>query len=220
MEIGVPEGLSQPEAVAWTPDGVLAIADTWNHRVLVFDPVGVAVRSLPAPPEGWYGPRGIAVAENGTLAVTDTGHKRVVLMDSSGGDVATRVIGAEGADPGQLVEPVGLVWIDRTRMLVCDTGNRRLQVLDRRGRAEAVVELPEAWADFYSRPQIAVVDEGLWLASDTPAESLWLIRDGETSRLPTGDVELVPTGVAARGSTLVVTDLGGRIWVFGLELNS
>jgi len=219
-EGGVPEGLSQPEAVAWTPDGILAIADTWNHRVLVFEPEGAGIRSLPAPPEGWYGPRSIAVASNGSLAVSDTGHKRIVFMDSSEGEVRTRVVGGEGQAPGEYVEPVGLAWIDRNRLLVCDTGNKRLQVIDRRGRAEAVVELPEAWEDFYSRPQVAVLGPELWLASDTPASGLWLIHDGRPVRVPTGDVELVPTGVAFDGSTLYVADQGGRIWLFDLDMNS
>jgi sugar lactone lactonase YvrE len=199
---------------------VLAIADTWNHRVLVFDPEGAAVRSLPEPPEGWYGPRGVAVAANGAIAVTDTGHKRVVVMESSGGDVATALIGTEGPAPGQLVEPVGLTWIDRTRLLICDTGNRRLQVLDRRGNPERVVALPGAWTDFYSRPQIAALSADLWLASDTPASGLWLVRGGEPDWVPTGDVELVPTGIAFAGSTLYITDMGGRIWIFDLDLNS
>ena len=83
-EGGVPEPLKQPEAVTWTPDGVLVIADTWNHRVLVYRPESKAVRPLPEPPDGWYGPRAVAVAEDGTVAVADTGHKRIVLISGGG----------------------------------------------------------------------------------------------------------------------------------------
>jgi hypothetical protein len=220
MEIAMPGDLSQPEAVAWTPDGVLAIADTWGHRILLFDPKGSNLRPLPAPPEGWYGPRSIAVADDGTLAVTDTGNKRLVLMESSGGEVATRVVGGGGERPGEFVEPVGLAWIDHDRLLVCDVGNKRLQVVDRQGRAERVVELPEAWTDFYSRPQVAVLAPDLWLVSDTPAPGLWLIRDGTPIRIATGDDDFAPTGIAVAGTTLYIADHGGRIWVFDLELNS
>ena len=43
---------------------------------------------------------------------------------------------------GELVEPVGLVWLDNQRLVVCDTGNRRLQVLDlaRAGDMAAVLD--------------------------------------------------------------------------------
>jgi DNA-binding beta-propeller fold protein YncE len=215
QEGGVPESLKQPEAVAWTPDGVLVIADTWNHRVLVYRPETTAVRPLPVPPEGWYGPRAVAVAEDGTVAVADTGHKRIVLI-LGGGEPKIETIGREGSGPGQLVEPVGVTWLDRRRLLVCDTGNHRLQVLDRGGRALAEVSLPDAWADFYSRPQILALAEDRWLVTDTPAKSLWLVEDGVAQQIDLGDADIAPSGLAREGDTLFVADIGGRVWAFQL----
>jgi uncharacterized protein (TIGR03663 family) len=214
-EGGVSESLEQPEAVTWTPDGVLVIADTWNHRVLVYRPETNAVRPLPAPPDGWYGPRAVAVAEDGTVAVADTGHKRIVLI-SGGGEPKVVTIGREGSGPGELVEPVGVTWLDRRRLLVCDTGNRRLQVLDRGGRALAEVPLPEAWTDFYSRPQIIALAENRWLVTDTPAKSLWLVEDGVARQIDLTDADIAPSGLARDGDTLYVADVGGRMWAFEL----
>jgi sugar lactone lactonase YvrE len=213
---GLPEPLKQPEAVAWTPDGVLVIADTWNHRVLLYDRSSNKMRPLPAPADGWYGPRAVAVADDGTVAVADTGHKRVVLL--SGGGSAPRVesIGGEGEGPGQLVEPVGVTWLDRQRLVVCDTGNRRLQVLDRRGRALEVVPMPDAWTDFYSRPQILALAEDHWLVTDVPAKSLWSVNDGVPTRIDLGEDGIVPSGLARHGDTLFVSDLGSRVWAFQL----
>jgi uncharacterized protein (TIGR03663 family) len=215
-EGGVPESLKQPEAVTWTPDGVLVIADTWNHRVLVYNRVSNNVRPLPGPPEGWYGPRAVAVADDGTVAVADTGHKRIVLISGRGGAPKIESIGGEGKQPGQLVEPVGVTWLDRQRLLVCDTGNRRLQVLDRQGRPLEVVPLPEAWTDFYSRPQILALAEDRWLITDVPGKSLWLVESGVPTRIDLREHDIVPSGLARHGDTLYVSDLGSRVWAFEL----
>ena len=214
-EGGVPEPLKQPEAVTWTPDGVLVIADTWNHRVLVYQPESKAVRPLPEPPDGWYGPRAVAVAEDGMVAVADTGHKRIVLI-SGGGKPKIETIGREGSGPGELVEPVGVTWLDRRRLLICDTGNHRLQVLDRQGTALAEVSLPGAWTDFYSRPQILALAENRWLVTDAPGGSLWLVEDGVAQQIDLADADIQPSGLARYGDTLYVADLGSRVWAFQL----
>ncbi len=212
-DIRVPETLNQPESVAWTPDGLLVIADTWNHRVLLFNPSSGALRPLPAPEEGWFGPRGVAVAPDGTVAVTDTGHKRIVLMTAAGGAPRLELIGGGGEAPGELVEPVGVEWLDNSRLVVCDTGNRRLQVLDRAGRALEIVELPEAWSDFYSRPQVALLSPSRWLVSDLPSRCLWLIEDGQPRRIDLSQSGIVPSGVAAGARGLYVSDLEARVWL-------
>jgi sugar lactone lactonase YvrE len=217
IEGGVSESLKQPEAVAWTPDNVLVVVDTWNHRVLMYNPQSKRVRPLPDPPEGWYGPRAVAVAEDGTVAVADTGHKRIVII--SGGGAKIEIIGGEGSDPGQLVEPVGVTWLDRRRILVCDTGNRRLQVLDRGGRALAVVPLPDAWVDFYSRPQVLAFDEDRWLVTDVPAKSLWLVESGVARKIDLNEAGIVPSGLARHGNTLYVSDLSSKVWAFELPAN-
>jgi uncharacterized protein (TIGR03663 family) len=220
LQAALPGDLSQPEAVAWTPERMLVIADTWNHRVLLVDPESGAVRALPTPPEGWYGPRGLAVAPDGTVAVSDTGNKRLVLLSSRDGAAEVRVVGSGGTAPGFFVEPVGLAWLDRDRLLVCDTGNRRLQMVSRDGAAMRLVPLPGGWSEFYSRPQVAALGPRLWLASDTPAATLWLVRDGVPEPIDLGSDGIVPSGLAVDGSRLLVADVGGRIWVFDLSVNS
>ncbi len=215
-EGGVSETLKQPEAVAWTPDGVAVIADTWNHRVLLYNPKSQKARPVPEPPDGWYGPRAVSVAPDGTVAVADTGHKRIVLISGAGGSLRVEAIGGEGTEPGRLIEPVGVTWLDRGRLLVADTGNRRLQVLDRRGQAQAVVPLPDAWADFYSRPQVLALAENRWLVTDIPAKSLWLVTDGAAQRIDLSEADIVPSGLARFGDTLFVSDLGSRVWAFEL----
>ena len=212
--------LREPESVAWTPQNLLAIADTWGQRAVLVDPAGGGTRTLPVPGEAWYGPRGIAVAPDGTVAVTDTGNKRLVLFTMVEGEVRTDIVGREGSGPGEFVEPVGVAWLDGRQLVVCDTGNHRLQVLRRDGSPAGEVALPDAWSDFYSRPQVAVVEEDLWVVSDTPGSALWIVRGGVPHRVSLASSEIVPTGVAANGGVLYVADLGGKIWIFDLILDN
>jgi uncharacterized protein (TIGR03663 family) len=217
LERRIPEAMNQPESVAWTPDGVLVVADTWNHRVLLYNPVSGAVRPLPAPEDGWYGPRSVAVAPDGTVAVADTGHKRVALMTFSGGAPTVVTIGREGSAPGEFIEPVGLTWLDNQRLLVCDTGNHRLQVVDRVGRPLNTVALPDAWIDFYSRPQVVALDADRWLVTDVPAQSLWLVEAGTPRKIDLAVDGITPAGLAYTDGTLLMSDLDGGVWVIGLQ---
>jgi len=149
------------------------------------------------------------------VAVADTGHKRIVLI-SGGGTPKIETIGREGSGLGELIEPVGVTWLDRRRLLICDTGNHRLQVLDRRGTALAEVSLPGAWTDFYSRPQILALAENRWLVTDAPGRSLWLVEDGVAQQIDLADADIQPSGLARYGDTLYVADLGSRVWAFTL----
>jgi uncharacterized protein (TIGR03663 family) len=216
LERRIPDPLAQPEGVAWTPEGVLVVADTWNHRILLYNPAANAVRPLPEPEGGWYGPRAVAVAPDGAIAVSDTGNKRVVLLSMTEGGPLVSILGGGGSGPGQLVEPVGLAWLDSQRLLVCDTGNRRLQVLDRSGHQVVQVNLPEAWSDFYSRPQALALSPDRWLVTDVPANALWLVEHGVVRKIDLTEVGITPSGLALHGQTLYVGDLNGRVWSLAL----
>jgi len=216
LEQPISEAMNQPESLAWTPDGVLVVADTWNHRVLVFNPVSGAARPLPEPEGGWYGPRSVAVAPDGTVAVSDTGHKQVALISFSGGAPTIATFGREGSAPGEFVEPVGLTWLDNRRLLICDTGNKRLQVVDRSGRSLEIVALPDAWSDFYSRPQVVALDDDRWLVTDVPARSLWLVDGDSVRKLDLAMDGITPSGLAVGDGKLVVADLDGRVWAMRL----
>jgi uncharacterized protein (TIGR03663 family) len=214
LDEGLDERMDRPESAAWAPAGVLLATDTWGHRVLLSRPGEAGVRVLPDPDGGWYGPRGIDVAPDGTIAVTDTGNKRVVLYEPlDDGEIGVRVVGAGGEAPGRLSEPVGLVWLDNRRLAVCDTGNRRIQILDRSGTPLEVIELPDAWTDFYSRPQVAVLPDGRLVASDTPAGALWLIDGDGVRRIDLSGDGITPTGLDVRDGTLAIGDLDGRVWL-------
>jgi hypothetical protein len=58
------------------------------------------------------------------------------------------------------------------------------------------------------------------VVTDTPASALWVVRDGMPRRVDLGGHDITPTGVAYGAGALYVADLGGRVWVFDLELDS
>lgn len=144
----------------------------------------------------------------------------MVLYTTAGGEVRVNLVGTEGSGPGQFVEPVGLAWLDEDHLVVADTGNHRLQVLRSDGEFSAEVALPDAWPDFYSRPQIAAVAPDFWVVSDTPGQKLWIVRRGGVEGVSLAAEGISPTGVAVAGQSLYVADLGGKIWVFDLKLDS
>lgn len=161
------EGAAQfndPCGIVASSDGFIYVADTWNHRIQKFDTEGKFILEW-RDESGFWGPRGIAVSPDGkSLYVTDTGNKRVVRYDPNGQRLG--VWGSEGTKTGEFIEPVGIAVDPEGRVIVADTGNRRLQVFDAEGTfIEA--HLVSGWEEFYSEPYIAVASDGAIIVSDS-----------------------------------------------------
>lgn len=138
------------------PDGLIYIADTWNHTVVVVDEDGTVVRQLGQrgaltditdtgisldQPGLFFGPRGIAVTGE-RIFVTDTGNERVQVFSMDG--TFLTAFGGFGSEPGQLIEPTGIVIGPDGNVWVADSGNARIQVFTIEG--EFVEEIPiETW---------------------------------------------------------------------------
>jgi uncharacterized protein (TIGR03663 family) len=136
--------MREPWGVALGPDGNVYVADTWNHRIQVFDTEGTFLRSWGAfattggeaigSPGGFWGPRAVAIDAAGHVYVTDTGNKRVQVFDAQGNFLTQ--VGGGGVVEGRFDEPVGLAITPRDdgqpggTLYVADTWNRRIQKLD------------------------------------------------------------------------------------------
>ena len=211
--------LNEPWGVAAGPDGSVFVADTWNHRVVVFDAQGEFVRTwgsegaFSEDPMAFWGPRDIAVDADGQVYVADTGNKRVLVFTPEGEFV--RQIGEAGVLEGQFEEPVGLAFDAEGNLYIADTWNRRVQVLTPEG--DYLREWPiEGWfAQTNERPYLDVAPGGTVLVADPEGSRVIAFDEAGTYRYSFGDVSTVGIigGVAAdsEGSLLVVDTNNGVV---------
>ena len=122
----------EPWGIAVDGDGRVYVADTWNHRIQVFDTDGNFLSKwglygqTMSDPVLLYGPRDVAVDATGQVFVTDTGNKRIMVFDQSGAYLDQW--GEEGVGPGFFSEPVGIGVDSAGNIYVADTWNQRVQV--------------------------------------------------------------------------------------------
>lgn len=168
---GVDPGvLNEPWGVDIGPDGSVYVADTWNHRVAVFDAEGNFLRGwgteAAAIESGlaFWGPRDIAIDAENRVYVADTGNKRIMVFDAEGQFL--RQIGGAGVMEGQLEEPVGLAIGPDGNLYVADTWNQRVQVFTPEG-VFVRQWLVEAWfAESNERPYLDVDEAGSVYVTD------------------------------------------------------
>ncbi len=129
---------NEPWGVGVTRDGsTIFVADTWNHRVQVFDRSGQLLRKwgyfdgvaeVPGDPYALYGPRGLAVDLDGNVLVADTGNKRIVRYTPEGEGLEQ--IGGGGVIGGTFNEPSSVAVDPRNGdVFVADNWNQRIQKL-------------------------------------------------------------------------------------------
>ncbi len=221
LALGFSEELNQGASdIVVDGDGLIHVADTWNHRVLVLDSDGQVVREIgrtseltdidnstdPSVETGlFFGPRGIALS-NGEIFVTDTGNERVQVFAPDG--TFLRAFGGFGSEPGKLVEPVGIAIGPDNNVYVADSGNARLSVFTKDGTP--VNQYPvESWTTQSERLNYLRFGPDGLLYMTSPGSGVveaFSIRDGEIAEVSDGGVGS-PTGIAvASDGTLLVTD--------------
>lgn len=128
---GTDEGQFQrPMGVVWQ-DGFLYVADAINNRIQVFDEEGKFIRILQSndvQPRLHY-PYDLTSGPDNNLFVIEYGGNRVTQLDTHGSTLGT--YGTTGFGVGEFSTPWGLAIDSDGRIVVADTGNRRLVELQR-----------------------------------------------------------------------------------------
>jgi tripartite motif-containing protein 71 len=113
-----------PNSIAISNQGIIAVCDTGNHRVQLFENDGTFKIQFNT---NLNMPSGVAFTYNGQyLAISDTGNHRIQIRKNTGEIV--KHIGQYGDQPGSLKLPAGITITKTNLIFVCDAQNNRVQV--------------------------------------------------------------------------------------------
>ena len=124
--VGTEPGRFQRTAGMVWHDGRIYVADAANHRVQVFTDSGQFIAVL-EPPDGSLDlkfPYDLALGPDEALYVAEYGAGRITKLSLDGQLLAR--YGQRGSGPGNLAAPWGLAVDRNLRLIIADTGNRRI----------------------------------------------------------------------------------------------
>jgi sugar lactone lactonase YvrE len=124
-----PGGFDRVHAALFMPDGTMLAADTWNHRLQRFDASGRFLEALGrkgAAPGEFDAPVALAALDGGFVC-SEYGGSRVRSFDASGRPRAWKGAALDGLNHPYDVKS------DGTRLLVADTDNRRVLIVETQG---------------------------------------------------------------------------------------
>lgn len=218
--------MNEPWGVAVDTDGTLYVADTWNHRIQVFDKDGNFLRmwstfDVAGMPDGFWGPRGITLDAEGRVYVTDTGKQRVVVFEKTG---AYRTqFGSQGLELGKMDEPVGIAVGKDGKVYIADTWNQRVQVFQPSPDGMTFASLKDwevdAWlsSSIENKPYLALdAEDNVYITDPDMGRIIVFDRNGEFKVLWGGFENSYLMGVIT-GITLGADD---TVWVTDSSSNS
>lgn len=193
--------LNAPHDVTFLADGRLAVADSGNHRIALFQvsgPHGDLIESW----GGFSSPEGVAEGHEGQVYVSNTGSGTVVLVRD--GQIRRQVSGFERPHD-VLVDAMG-------KVLIADSGNDRIVFLDR-GLQRTKVLGPAEYG-FQEPKYLAEDEDGRILIADEYNHQIkildWTCRPigtiGDGTEGYGGGHLRLPEGVATHGPDIFVSD--------------
>ncbi len=174
------DGLNTPSAMAFDPSGNLIVADTGSHTIKKIDSQGRIELLAGLEHNGGFAdgeinmarfnaPIGIAVDPEGKIYVADTYNDRIRVIEN--GVVRTLAGSSRGFKDGTGSEakfdtPCGIAVLKNGRIIVADTGNGRIRIVEPDGSVRTLAGVGSAGvrdgllstATFY-RPSAVVVDD-------------------------------------------------------------
>jgi sugar lactone lactonase YvrE len=229
---------SEPFGIASAPDGTIFVADAGHaHRIRRISSDG-NVATIAGGVRGFADgagdraqfstPSGLALAPDGTLFVADTGNHAIRRIAPDGGVTTLAGNGTPGfadgpTDQARFNGPIGVAVAPDGRVIVTDTYNDRIRVIDARGTVSTLAGSGQPGMDdgvagaasFDTPAGVAVDARGMVYVADTGnALVRTMDRDGlvTTPAWAAGDGFARPLGVAVRTDhELYVTDESGRV---------
>jgi YVTN family beta-propeller protein len=201
--------LDSPHDVAFDEAGRLLVADSGNDAVVVYEVNGVEGQRLAIWNGEMFSPEGVAPAGGGRVFVTDTGGGGVLRFEDGRAALRKENGGAGDSDYNRPHD----VLVDRQgRVLVVDSGNARIQILDQ--ELTLLRSLAGSPYDF-NEPKYLAVDEqdNLYVADeynnqvkilDPDYRIIEVIGTGERGRGP-GQLNK-PEGVETRDGLIWISD--------------
>lgn len=181
-------GLKTPSAIAFDKDGNVFVADTGSQTIKKISPAGEITLIAGTPDVAgsldgealsarFNGPIGVAVADDGRVFVSDTYNDRIRVIE----DGTVRTI--SGSDRGfadgmglsaKFDTPLGIAIWKGDKLLVADSGNKRIRVVEHDGRVwtlagggdEELADGIPGVASFVSPSAIATDESGTIFIAD------------------------------------------------------
>ena len=192
------DGLHTPSAITLTGDGGLIVADTGDNTIKRIDGAGkVSVIAGMSGQRGdadgealsatFNGPIGVAVGASGRIIVADTYNDRIRIIEN--GRVSTVAGGLRGFQEGvgataRFDTPTAVAELPNGNIVVCDSQNARIRLIDRSGITATLAGTDEqlatdgtlASAGFEEPLSVAVTDNGDVFVAD--GDAIRVIRNG------------------------------------------
>jgi tripartite motif-containing protein 71 len=217
--------VNEPAGICVSNAGEIYVADTFNHRIEVFNASGEPLRTwgeAGSAPGQFIAPQGIAESAKGEVFVADTGNDRVQVFDTVGSFL--RQWGSFGDKVGEFKEPSGIT-VDVDRVYVVDQDNQRVQVFDINGKPLLALGNYGDKPGEFNRPSDVTVDrEANLYVADSFNDRIQMfdplghpIRSWGSAGSHNG-LFAMPTGVCFRDEKIYVADsTNHRIQVFDPE---
>ena len=163
--------LNEPTCVVLENDGRLLICDLKGKKVKVLTPDGKHELLSFSAPGCDVGPV-YAVHHRDKFFVSYPDANRVIAFNNRGEYVHD--IGSEGSGDGQLMFPSGLVVDKFDHLIVCDTGNRRLQLFTLDGKF--ITRISESFFENGVLASCAVSNNGHLFVSDIDKNCVYVFN--------------------------------------------
>ncbi len=201
------------------------VVDSMNERVLEYDLEG-RFRAVCLSEDALtdsrrsFGPRKLAFSSTGYVFLTDVEADAVVVLSKFWEPVS--LVGGFGGGEGRFSDPLGLDLGEAEEVLVCDSGNRRVQRLDSLGNPAGILAVCSE--DTFCEPvDVARGPDGSLYVVDRAGRRLLVVTADGTiiCELPGPDAPalMAPCAVASSPKGLVYVLDGGADVVHAFKLD-